>query len=66
MMIEHDDPFGGELRCESAHGSCGNVQLMDRAKAEHYTKFGWPRCCGYTMLWHTPNDLKKERAAHGT
>lgn len=36
---------GSQLRC--IH--CGQTQALSEADAIHYTKTGWPKCCGYTM-----------------
>ena len=52
--------FGGILRCA---GECGCEQALSEEQIVKYLRYGWPKCCGYTMRWVTQREL--DEAAGG-
>lgn len=49
--------FGGILRCST----CCREQPLGNVGTR--LRYGWPSCCGYTMLWVTQRLLDEEQAA---
>lgn len=46
----------GQVWCRQ----CGSTQRTESAKAMRY---GWPKCCGYTMTIDSPEEQKRLAAA---
>ena len=46
--------FGGILRCT---GECSCRQDLSERQIAKYLRYGWPKCCGYTMRWVTQREL---------
>lgn len=49
--------MGGVLRCT---GGCGCRQNLTEERIARYLRYGWPKCCGYTMRWVTQRELDEE------
>jgi hypothetical protein len=51
--------MGGALRCTK---ECGSGMKLSEERIAKYLRYGWPKCCGYTMRWVTQRELDEEAA----
>jgi hypothetical protein len=55
LAASHPSMTRGQVWCRT----CGATRRQDSATA---MRFGWPKCCGYTMTIDSPEDQQRLKA----